>query len=200
MCIRDRLSGEHVAFRRYSEFVRLDRTLRAAWGLPTHRALCSGGAGELPALPPKTASGRTRRARRSPRTGGARSSSGSTSSSTASRKACTTRRRGTPSANSSACRGRRCMRMRTDFTHPRKIWARRFGRRPCRRGRLLVRVRVLSCRAAAAAAPPAAQQPQPPAEQPLPPRGRRGRGRGRGGGRGGKADGQIDEPKFFVDE
>lgn len=49
------LSGEHVAFRRYSEFVRLDRTLRAAWGLPTHRALCSGGAGELPALPPKTA-------------------------------------------------------------------------------------------------------------------------------------------------
>ena len=49
------LSGEHVAFRRYSEFVRLDRTLRAAWGLPAHRALCSGGAGELPALPPKTA-------------------------------------------------------------------------------------------------------------------------------------------------
>ena len=49
------LSGEHVAFRRYSEFVRLDHTLRAAWGLPTHRALCSGGAGELPALPPKTA-------------------------------------------------------------------------------------------------------------------------------------------------
>ena len=49
------LSGEHVAFRRYSEFVRLDRTLRAAWGLPAHRALCSGGTGELPALPPKTA-------------------------------------------------------------------------------------------------------------------------------------------------
>ena len=36
------------------EFVRLDRTLRAAWGLPTHRALCSGGAGSC-ALPPKTA-------------------------------------------------------------------------------------------------------------------------------------------------
>ena len=63
------LSGEHVAFRRYSEFVRLDRTLRAAWAAGTPCALLKARA-SCPRCRRRRPSGRTRRARRSPRTVG----------------------------------------------------------------------------------------------------------------------------------